>query len=620
MTIKQRLIILAALVAVGMLLQVGLIQYSIDTGSELDEVRLNIEEANSGMLLLRRREKDFLARHDLAYEEKFVKDHTALVAKVNELAGNLSVHGMDTVRAMKMRAILEQYKTIFLQLVALQKRIGVNEKEGLYGSLRTAVHGIEGELDVLEDDRLTGMMLTLRRNEKDFMLRNDLKYRDKLDGNVEKLRSAINESAYPEESKAKLQGLLKQYQSDFHALVAGYIEKGLSSKEGLLGQLREVVHQTETLHEEMAAAAIEATHSEIASLKITVTAISFIILVLALVVMVTLAGAIIRPVEVMMAVMSRVREEDDLSLRAPADGKDEIASMGGDLNKLLEEFQGVIQVVLGSTEQVSRAAEELSSITEETNVRMQQQVSDTDMVAAAIEEMSASVQEVASSSAETAHTTQKAEGAVARGSQVVNDTVSNINSLAGEVASASEVISHLEQESNNIGTVLDVIRGIAEQTNLLALNAAIEAARAGEQGRGFAVVADEVRSLASRTQQSTQEINEMIERLQEGTRRAVAAMERGRASAESGVSRASEANEALDEITSAIATIHDMATYIASASQQQGEVAGEVAASTGAIKHTVDETGDNVHQITIASSELAELANRMHGQVSHFKV
>ncbi len=620
MTIRNRLILLAVLVALGMLVQVGLIQYSLNTNAELDEIRLNIEEANSGMLLLRRREKDFLARLDPAYEGKFIKDYDALISKVNELAGNMSAHGMDTGMARDLTTILEQYKQVFVNLVALQKRIGVNEKEGLYGSLRSAVHGIEGELKTLEDYKLTSMMLTLRRNEKDFMLRSNLKYRDKLDGNVEKLRSAINESAYAEETRSKLQQLLNKYQSDFHALVDGYVEKGLSSKEGLRGTMRSVVHQTETLHEEMAATALAVANSEISALRVTVMTVSLIILALVVLVIATLARSIINPVKAMMVVMERVRKEDDLSLRAPADGKDEIASMGADLNKLLEEFQAVIQVVLSSTEQVSTAAEELSSITDETNQRVQRQVSDTDMVAAAIEEMSASVQEVAGSSAETAESTELAEGAVARGSQVVNDTVSNINVLAGEVDSASEVISHLEQESINIGTVLDVIRGIAEQTNLLALNAAIEAARAGEQGRGFAVVADEVRSLASRTQQSTQEINEMIERLQEGTRRAVAAMERGKVSAEGGVARAAEANEALSEITSAISTIHDMATHIASAAQQQGQVAGEVAESVGAIKHSVDETGESVHQITEASSDLAQLANRMHSQVSHFKV
>jgi methyl-accepting chemotaxis protein len=619
-TIKKRLITLALLVAISMLLQTALVQYSIRVTSDLDEIRLNIEQANSGMLLLRRREKDFLARVDLKYEGEFNNDHAALITTVQHLTSNMARYDMDSGSAVKLADILNQYQAAFLGLISVQKNIGLNEKDGLYGSLRTAVHNAEDELKELSDYKLTSMMLTLRRNEKDFMLRENIKYLTKLDDNLAKMRAAIVESSYSSDVKDKLQGYLDIYERDFHALVDGYSEKGLSSKEGLRGKMRDTVHQTETFLAEMVESVNAVAAAKVSELHATVTALSVAIIILSLLVIATLAKSIIKPIHHMMGVMERIRDDNDLSLRVDANGKDEVAAMGEDLNKLLNDFQAIILEVISSTEQVSASAEELSLITDETNRRMHQQTNDTEMVAAAIEEMSASVQEVANSTAETAQTTEMAEGAVRRGSQVVNDTVASINALAHEVSLASDVIGRLEQESGNIGSVLDVIRGIAEQTNLLALNAAIEAARAGEQGRGFAVVADEVRTLASRTQQSTQVINDMIDKLQEGTKEAVRAMEKGMRSAESGVAQASEANEALGEITSAIGTIHEMTTHIAEASQQQGHVAAEVAKSIGAIKHSVDEAGNSVSQITTASGELAQLSTYLHGLVSRYKV
>ncbi len=312
--------------------------------------------------------------------------------------------------------------------------------------------------------------------------------------------------------------------------------------------------------------------------------------------------------------------EGDLTITMPETGNDEISDVNRGFNLFLGKIRVSIQQVVTSSGQLNTAAGKLSQISHDTSNNLNLQQQETEQVATAMNEMVATVQEVARNVSDAANAASAANREAANGKQIVVNSIKEINALAAEVQQAADVMKRLEKDSDNIGSVLGVIKEIADQTNLLALNAAIEAARAGEQGRGFAVVADEVRTLASRTQKSTEEIQKMIERLQSGTHEAVNVMERGQKRAQSSVEQANSAGVALESITTAVATISQMTTQIASAAEQQNAVAEEVNSNIVNISNMSLETSQSAGEITSSTQQLGQLAQQLNGVVAQFKI
>jgi len=334
-----------------------------------------------------------------------------------------------------------------------------------------------------------------------------------------------------------------------------------------------------------------------------------------------LTRTISKPIcDVVVALNDIAAGDGDLTQRLNEDGNNELARLGKAFNKFAEKIRGVIIDVTHSTETLSLSADEMSSIAQSTRMSVDQQKSGVEQVAAAINEMSASVQEVATNTSDAAHSAMEADDQAKQINIIVDDTIKSVSKLASEVERIGSVINELQNQTQNIDTVLDVIKGIAEQTNLLALNAAIEAARAGEQGRGFAVVADEVRTLASRTQDSTQEIQEIIESLQSGANSAVDAMKTGREEAEVTLQKAGEAGSSLVNITRAIESISSMNTQIATSAQEQSSVANDVNQNISSISVLADQSAEGVTNSQNVSGKLSTLSNHLHSLVSQFKV
>jgi len=324
------------------------------------------------------------------------------------------------------------------------------------------------------------------------------------------------------------------------------------------------------------------------------------------------------PLAEVLRVMSKV-SEGDLRENVEVHSSDEIGKLSEGFNQLINQLSGMLNEITSSSQQLSAAAEETSAISSQSHENINKQKEQTDMMATAMTEMAATVDEVASSATNTSKEVNNADREAIEGQKIVKDNIDTINGLAAEIQKAAEVIDKLDQYSTNIGTVLDVIRGIADQTNLLALNAAIEAARAGEQGRGFAVVADEVRTLASKTQESTSEIQEMIERLQSGTLEAVKVMKTSTQEAQNSVTETAKAGDSLNKIADAVSVINDMSSHIANAAAEQSSVSREMHENVLSISQSADQTSQGASENLAASQEMAKLAENLQHLVGRFQ-
>jgi len=427
---------------------------------------------------------------------------------------------------------------------------------------------------------------------------------------------------------------------DLHAAFGASQQTALSSLETALGAYRSAVQNYKAANANIVSARAEMTtqgtdivtisdklydiqlqrrdaeSAQARSLQLISTLLALLVGIVAAVI---ITRQITRPLRETLAVVERIAS-GDLSHNIQVTRRDELGVLQQGIQRMGTTLRELISGIRDGVTQIASAAEELSAVTEQTSAGVNSQKIETDQVATAMHEMTATVQEVARNAEQASQAASAADGEARAGDKVVAEAIAQIERLAAEVARSTDAMTHLQQESNKIGSVMDVIKAVAEQTNLLALNAAIEAARAGEAGRGFAVVADEVRGLAQRTQKSTEEIEGLVAGLQNGTQQVAAVMNNSRSLTDSSVELTRKAGVSLENITRTVSNIQSMNQQIAAAAEQQSAVAEEISRSIVNVRDVSEQTAAASDETAKSSVELARLGGQLQQMVSHFRV
>lgn len=620
LTIKRRLQLNALVVGLAMVILLCVIIFEGKENLKLNQTIQLAKELNIQQLELRKHEKNFLFYKTESSLESFEKEYAVLDTKLAELQALMSSLNIDTQKAAQLKSLVAKYNSDFNNVVSLQRKIGLNPKDALYGELRSAVHKVETLLNEQQSDELLVLMLQLRRAEKDFMLRLDIKYLPRFDDTITKLEQSLSRSTIDSNTKSQLNSLIATYQSSFQALVKAQVELGVNLESGALGKMRESVSKSDTVVSQIVEETVTHVKNSVSEAQFLAITIFVIAGVIVLVLVYFTSHSIIVPIERVYHSINDIRRNNDLSVMIEQTGKDEITIMTTDFNSLIGDFKNLIYEVNGALNTLNVATDHLSESTAATSSGMQEQLHEADMVATAATEMQATIQDISHNTEAAAKKAESTNLSAQQGRSEVESTVNHIRELSGSLGSASDVVSQLEKDGETIGSVLDVIRGIAEQTNLLALNAAIEAARAGEQGRGFAVVADEVRSLAQRTQESTSEIEGIINTLQQRTQEVVSIMHQCRSQGDESASQAIKAGELLGAITEDVQTIMEMSTQIAVAIDEQSQVASEVNKNVVRIRDIAQDASEHASRNAQTSEEVSEQGRVLYAAIDKFKV
>jgi methyl-accepting chemotaxis protein len=620
LTIKRRLQLNAVVVGLAMVILLCVIIYESRVTLNLNKTIQLAEELNVHALELRKHEKNFLFYKQQEALTSFDKDFNQLSTKIKKLQEVMQQQDITAAKIEHFHALITNYNNNFSEVVRLQQQIGLNPKDGLYGKLRNAVHEVEVLLKEQDNFELLSVMLQLRRAEKDFMLRFDAKYLTRFNELISTFKQKISQADLLSSYKSQITPLIDTYQSDFQNLVKAQTQLGLDLDSGALGVMRINVEKSDKVVSEI----VESTKLQVETSVEQAELIAIIVFVISGVIVLALvyltSQSIIIPIERVYHTINDIRRNNDLSVMIEQTGNDEVTIMTSDFNSLIGDFKNLINEVNTALNTLNVATEYLSESTSATSSGMQEQLHEADMVATAATQMQATIQDISHNTEAAAKKAESTNLSAQQGRSEVDSTVKHIRDLSSSLGNASSVVSQLEKDGETIGSVLDVIRGIAEQTNLLALNAAIEAARAGEQGRGFAVVADEVRSLAQRTQESTSEIEGIINTLQQRTQEVVSIMHQCRSQGDESASQAIKAGDLLGAITEDVQTIMEMSTQIAVAIDEQSQVASEVNKNVVRIRDIAQDASEHAVNNAQTSEEVSEQARVLFAAIDKFKV
>ena len=619
-SIKQKLLINAVLVASGMVLLLVLLIYSNYKNSQFTQTVQYIDKINRDIMQLDIEEKFFLENKNTEHVDNFNKIHKEVSVQKTEFSQILKEEGFETDQVERFTKASNSYKATFDKLVVLQKTIGLHPKDALYGELRGAVHNIETILKEQNSYMLLVDILQLRRSEKDFMLRFDEKYLGKFNDGIDTLRNNLSSTDIDGSTQNKIKGLLSDYQVKFVNLVNAQKEIGLNSESGVRGELAEaktILRKTQEVMESNVSEGIEAKQ-----LQTQIFGFALFVVLVGIIMSSTFVTSrkVLGPIQQISSTIDAVRNTNDLTQSHEFEGEDELSAMGRQFNSLISDFRELILRVNNAVKTLDEATRSLVSNSTDNQTSLDIQLRETESVAAAVTEMGATIKEIVANTEDAASKALSSNENAEQGSTQVNMTIESIRFLSDKLDTAVSDVNALAEESKNVGSVLDVIRGIAEQTNLLALNAAIEAARAGEHGRGFAVVADEVRTLAMRTQESTKEIENIVTSLQSRIGGIVSVIDQCQEQGSTSTQRAGEAGEKLVSITQDVKSIMDMNTQIATAIEQQSKVAEEVNQNVVAIRDVADDSFQRAKENAASSENISKQAVILHSFIDKYKV
>ncbi|USH02918.1 methyl-accepting chemotaxis protein [Grimontia kaedaensis] len=601
MKIRTKLYGLTAFSAVSLILFAFIGWQALERMVDLKTKQFLVAELEVRLLNLRRNEKDFLARLDTKYVDRFSGNVAKFEEDLNTLSQDAKRLEISLPQISAVSQAMKNYHSGFISLSKGYEKLGLN---------RTA--GIHGELGKINDKLL-----------EDNPSINDIAYLVTLS---RLFMSDVTEARFEEfgrvwqgvKSETGLSSLDAQ-----KALVEKYMqvsrEVGLDHKSGLLGKIRAQTHQVEVDFDDMRAQLASELESGEQTLIITSLIVLLVISSLLITASILLNRYIQRRLKTLTETMEKVAEQRDLTLRAEAQGKDEIALVATDFNSVLEHCQSLIAGVKVSITTLNSTASDVQSRSNDAEFALDKQQTEAELAATAVNQMEATIREIASNTETAAANANQSLTRAQKGHQTVQATRDAITTLSDGLSIANNDIHSLVSLSQQIGTVVDVIKDISEQTNLLALNAAIEAARAGEQGRGFAVVADEVRSLATRTNKSTDEIATMIASLQEQTNSVVDRINTCQRDSEQSVSYVEDASMELDNIIVDMQQIMDMSTQIAAAVEEQSMVAKEVNMNVNSIQEITSSNTASTSENAQAAARVAEQSRELETAISAFR-